>query len=412
MNWSDGQRTFGGGRKIPQHRNAFGTLIKVQVTVRGRLKCFIRIRMLMKLISGLVGLGLVGLGGIALVNSTAFLTPILIGMIILAVLLIIYNMIPEAKTTTATDSIDTLSEPVMVSPEVPNSTIPATTSELPPVVVPFLTPVTRSVDASPNNNSAAFLPQSNSQDAPLFTNMVPPRTQTDSYNTMYLKQTLPVVKSLPIQPQITPQIQTEPPLSPQTEPPLSPLVQKDPLLPLLPTPEPVYVPTPIVISGSNYTSNEAAEMLTEHNKRRMEIGVRPLTWDASLAADAQAWADNLKGRDVPIEYRPRSLQRGENISWDMDINMTPAQTVEGWVDEQAEYYNPAVGFNGSSDGKVACTGPNGKTGGCNNYTQALWSTTTNIGCGIARGNGQPGSKQQWIVCSYSPAGNMVGQKAY
>ena len=38
------------------------------------------------------------------------------------------------------------------------------------------------------------------------------------------------------------------------------------------------------------------------------------------------------------------------------------------------------------------------------YTQMIWPTTTDLGCGMATGRGQ-----QWLVCRYSPGGNKDGR---
>ena len=38
------------------------------------------------------------------------------------------------------------------------------------------------------------------------------------------------------------------------------------------------------------------------------------------------------------------------------------------------------------------------------YTQMIWPTTTDIGCGYAEGGGYG-----WLVCRYSPGGNKDGK---
>jgi hypothetical protein len=41
------------------------------------------------------------------------------------------------------------------------------------------------------------------------------------------------------------------------------------------------------------------------------------------------------------------------------------------------------------------------------YTQVVWKTTTEIGCGMATG-----SANDYLVCQYSPGGNVIGQAPY
>jgi hypothetical protein len=38
------------------------------------------------------------------------------------------------------------------------------------------------------------------------------------------------------------------------------------------------------------------------------------------------------------------------------------------------------------------------------YTQMIWPTTTDLGCGYAEGGGYG-----WLVCRYSPGGNRDGE---
>ena len=38
------------------------------------------------------------------------------------------------------------------------------------------------------------------------------------------------------------------------------------------------------------------------------------------------------------------------------------------------------------------------------YSQIIWPTTTDLGCGVATGSGR-----QWLVCRYSPGGNKDGK---
>ena len=50
---------------------------------------------------------------------------------------------------------------------------------------------------------------------------------------------------------------------------------------------------------------------------------------------------------------------------------------------------------------AVCTGDWSR---CAHYTQVIWPTTTDVGCGKARGGGF-----EWFVCRYSPGGNKDGR---
>ncbi|MCI5139186.1 MAG: hypothetical protein D3922_12405, partial [Candidatus Electrothrix sp. AR1] len=45
---------------------------------------------------------------------------------------------------------------------------------------------------------------------------------------------------------------------------------------------------------------------------------------------------------------------------------------------------------------------------CGHYTQVVWRSTKEVGCGMASCN----DKAQLWVCQYNPRGNMLGQKPY
>jgi pathogenesis-related protein 1 len=152
-------------------------------------------------------------------------------------------------------------------------------------------------------------------------------------------------------------------------------------------------------TGSNATPAEALAALDHHNKVRNDVGVPPLTWSPELAAFAQAWADHLahdKGCDM--QHRPRSGQwqqkYGENIFWGMGARYTLLSASTSWYSEIKDYKHGPI-----SDVNWPVAG---------HYTQMVWSTTTEVGFGVATCR----DGATIIVANYSPSGNYWGQKAY
>jgi uncharacterized protein YkwD len=131
------------------------------------------------------------------------------------------------------------------------------------------------------------------------------------------------------------------------------------------------------------TSAEIDQWLQAHNEYRSLHGVPPVTWSETVAASAQRWADTC-----PSGHSGS----GENITWANYVVESP-KVVKGWYDEERlyDYNNP--GF--SKD-----------TG---HFTQVVWKSTAQIGCGYKIGCG--GEWPNVWVCQYNPAGNVIGQFA-
>ncbi len=67
--------------------------------------------------------------------------------------------------------------------------------------------------------------------------------------------------------------------------------------------------------------------------------------------------------------------------------------VESWVNEKTNWHGGVL------------TQENWYPTG--HYTQVVWRDTKEVGCGIATG-----SNTDYLVCRYSPGGNVIGQKPY
>ena len=141
-------------------------------------------------------------------------------------------------------------------------------------------------------------------------------------------------------------------------------------------------------SGINgLTRTEIDAILDAHNKARAAVGLPKLKWNCKLADLAQEWAK----RGV-FEHRANPVY-GENIFVNIDTGVSAASGVQSWLTEKSFWNNPTAICQ---KGKV-----------CTHYTQIVWKTTSEIGCGIHRSGS--GKWKLMLVCNYSPAGNAPGK---
>jgi pathogenesis-related protein 1 len=148
---------------------------------------------------------------------------------------------------------------------------------------------------------------------------------------------------------------------------------------------------------SRLDANSQNAILDIHNRMRAAVGVPPLTWSDSLAAGAQNWADNMLSTGVYAHSTLEQLNgQGENMVAGMGANYPLLDMIHGWVNEEQNYHGqPIEGTLGAPDATYG------------HYTQMVWSSTTEIGCGYATND-----QSTYFVCRYSPAGNILGQTAY
>lgn len=155
----------------------------------------------------------------------------------------------------------------------------------------------------------------------------------------------------------------------------------------------------------NAGTDFAREMISAHNTIRISASPTPnpalpvLTWSDSVAATAQAWADQCK-----FEHNPNlgNLKLGENIFAATPQSTTTAGVVQSWGSE-ASFYD--YGTHSCAPGKQ-----------CGHYTQIVWRSTTQVGCAtkVCNKNSPFSGFTQWQlwVCDYSPPGNYSGQRPY
>ncbi|GAA0329525.1 hypothetical protein GCM10009087_44660 [Sphingomonas oligophenolica] len=140
-------------------------------------------------------------------------------------------------------------------------------------------------------------------------------------------------------------------------------------------------------------------MIEGHNDARAAVGVPPLAWNATLAADAQAYATEL-ARTGRFEHsrEPRGrTPEGENLWTGTRGAYRYEEMVGHWVDE-GRYYRPRPTPDFSTTGRWEDVA---------HYTEIIWRGTTEFGCAAASN-----ATDDYVVCRYTPPGNVVGQMAF
>lgn len=139
----------------------------------------------------------------------------------------------------------------------------------------------------------------------------------------------------------------------------------------------------------------AMRMVAAHNQLRAAVAVEPATWDAQLAASADAYAAEL-ARSGRFAHSPASSRngQGENL-WRGTRGAFPIERMVGdWGSEKRM-------FRAGRFPRVSTTGRWEDVG---HYTQIIWPTTLRVGC-AARSSAQ----DDYLVCRYARGGNVFGQ---
>lgn len=147
----------------------------------------------------------------------------------------------------------------------------------------------------------------------------------------------------------------------------------------------------IVMSGMLVTSCTSIAMPTEHqpsalsthNQMRKLHGAPALQWDPALARYAAQHASHC-------EFRHSHGRYGENIAAGFPSTTT---AIQAWYGEHKQYSYQHPGF-------AMATG---------HFTQIVWKSSTKLGCASAVCNGANGTPGTFLVCEYSPAGNIINK---
>ena len=144
-------------------------------------------------------------------------------------------------------------------------------------------------------------------------------------------------------------------------------------------------------------SSFISSILQLHNSCRAELKLPGLTWSPALAEDAAKWAKHLaKGGDKGEHDLSIRGKEGENLWWGTAGAYSYGEMVGYWINEKGAFVYGT--FPDCSTSRSAIVG---------HYTQIIWKETKSVGCALS-GNG----KTDFLVCRYSPPGNVIGEKPY
>ena len=144
--------------------------------------------------------------------------------------------------------------------------------------------------------------------------------------------------------------------------------------------------------------NYQQRILAVHNRERGLVGVPPLIWDPALAAAAAGYGPALS-RLGKLEHSDYSTRRGqgENLFMGTRGAYSLDEMTADWVAEK-KLYRRGIFPQVSRTGHFSDVG---------HYTQMVWRTTTRVGCAI-----HSDARWDFLICRYSPPGNVLGHSAF
>jgi hypothetical protein len=155
---------------------------------------------------------------------------------------------------------------------------------------------------------------------------------------------------------------------------------------------------PALISGVGPRQNLEERLLAVHNRERDAIGAPALKWDPALARSARDWAEYL-ARSGKFEHSPDGPwyadPEGENL-WAGTVGYYQPESMVGLWTAEKRHFKQGVFPDNSRDGRVEKV---------SHYTQLIWSRTGSVGCALA-----PGQDEDVLVCRYTQAGNVLGER--
>ena len=131
-----------------------------------------------------------------------------------------------------------------------------------------------------------------------------------------------------------------------------------------------------------------------HNRVRAQAGSPPIYWDGALARAADSYALDL-ARTGRWGHSPRATRagQGENLWMGTRGAFTVEQMVGAWASEGQLFRS----------GRFPQVSRNGDWEQVGHYTQMIWPGSLRVGCAL-----RSSARDDYFVCRYSPAGNVMG----
>ncbi len=150
----------------------------------------------------------------------------------------------------------------------------------------------------------------------------------------------------------------------------------------------------VLMTGSAFAESRLKEFISLHNLERESLGLPELEWSEELQESAQLLTKTMAFKD---KHEGGNTSYGEN-SWSGENNGATFEEIFKLWSAGKDY------FLADQPVPLSCSKAWDQ---CSGYSQIVWSNTTHIGCAAAAS-----MENDYIVCHYSPAGNIQDQKAY
>jgi hypothetical protein len=151
------------------------------------------------------------------------------------------------------------------------------------------------------------------------------------------------------------------------------------------------------------------------NALRADVGVAPVVWDTNLAASALSAAQTMANSCSFTAQTPSGIGRTAFSSSVADL----PRAVAFWGCQR--YFHdpldevPTCSYAPPETPVVSippeCINPLASSSSCLNYSQMVWSTTSEVGCAYASNPACSGAST-YHVCFWDTQGNITGQTAY
>jgi uncharacterized protein YkwD len=147
----------------------------------------------------------------------------------------------------------------------------------------------------------------------------------------------------------------------------------------------------LFILGSSVTAvaqslNTQSDALSAHNAVRRLHHAPPLVWDNTLAVYAEKYAERCR-------FQHSSSPYGENLATGYP---SIKAAIDTWYGEAKHYSYDRPEFSS-------------QTG---HFTQVVWKDTQRVGCGYVACDGRNGTPGKFLVCEYSPRGNVMSRELF